>query len=239
MTLLACRNKLVSMANALLILGNQLFDPTHKSLKDLKIDRVFMREDIELCTHFKYHKQKIALFLMAMRSYAEELRAKKFEVDYQELEFSDLPYEAHFTKWLSKNKITHVSLFEIEDKFFETRIFEALKKSGVEVNVLQSPMFLTSRTQFKAYLGKYKRPFMRTFYEQQRKRLKIMVDERDEPIGGKWSFDELNRKPLPKNIEPPEPNLAPNTKHLEAVRTICEKHFADHPGNLESVWFAT
>ncbi|RYZ70629.1 MAG: cryptochrome/photolyase family protein, partial [Proteobacteria bacterium] len=36
-----------------------------------------------------------------------------------------------------------------------------------------------------------------------------------------------------------EPNLAPNTKHLEAVRTICEKHFADHPGNLESVWFAT
>lgn len=227
------------MAHALLILGNQLFDPSHKSLKSTKFDFVFMREDVELCTHFKYHKQKIALFLMAMRSYADELRAKKFKVEYQELEPSKDAYEEHFVKWLKKAKISHVTLFEIEDKFFEKRIFAALEKSGVEFTTLQSPMFLTSRTQFEAYLGKSKRPFMRTFYEQQRKRLKVMVDEKNDPIGGRWSFDELNRKPLPKTVEPPEPDLAPDTEHLDDVRKIVETHFSDHPGKLESVWFAT
>jgi deoxyribodipyrimidine photolyase-related protein len=227
------------MAHALLILGNQLFDPTRSPLKGRKFDRVYMREDIELCAHFKYHKLKIALFLMAMRSFADELKIAGHKVDYETLLPSKKSYETHFKEWLKKNSVKKITLFEIEDKFFEKRILKALDEAGVESEILRTPMFLTSRDQFQSYLKKTKRPFMRTFYEQQRKRLKIMVDENDQPSGGKWSFDELNRKPLPRKEEPPRPTLSHKSPHEADVVKLIARHFSDHPGEIDEVWFAT
>lgn len=229
------------MKTGLLVLGNQLFDP--KKIASQKIDLVFMREDYELCTYFKFHKLKIFLFLAAMRSYAQELRSHDFDVTYEELKTSQKPYETHLKAWLKKNEIQKLFIYEIEDKFFEVRLMAALKSTGIEVEVLPSPMFLTSRDEFTAYLRKGKKPFLKTFYEAQRKRFKILVDKEGEPIGGQWSFDELNRKPLPKTVEPPEPKkskldkFAVETRLIETVRKTCETHFADHPGELKTIWF--
>ncbi|RZA03746.1 MAG: cryptochrome/photolyase family protein, partial [Proteobacteria bacterium] len=173
------------MANkAFLVLGNQLFDP--KLLGKRPGTIFFLREDTELCVHFKYHKLKIALFLNAMRSYADELRAAGHEVIYEELEKSKKTYEQHLADFLRREKIKEIEFYEIEDKFFETRILELFSELGVAAKVLPSPMFLTSREQFKDYLGKYKKPFMKNFYELQRRRLKVLVDEKGKPTGGQW-----------------------------------------------------
>ena len=52
---------------------------------------------------------------------------------------------------------------------------------------------------------------MGRFYENQRKNQNILVKPDGSPQGGKWSFDELNRKKLPKNISIPEmPRLPKN-----------------------------
>lgn len=162
---------------ALLVLGNQLFDP--KYLKDLKISGVFIREDFELCTYFKFHQQKIIFFLAAMRAYSKELEAADLKVTYETLKPSDVAYEKHLLSWLSKNKFEKIIFYEIEDKFFEKRIIAALSSADVSFEILTSPMFLTTREQFKTYLGKSKRPFMKTFYESQRKRLNIMMTPKE------------------------------------------------------------
>ena len=47
-------------------------------------------------------------------------------------------------KEISK-KIDQVSIFEIEDKDFEKKILSTLKKANVTVNILKTPMFLTTR----------------------------------------------------------------------------------------------
>ena len=62
-------------------LGNHLFHP--KYLKKVNPKSVFMREDIGLCTYQKHHKQKIILFLSAMRSYKDELEKIKIKVHYE------------------------------------------------------------------------------------------------------------------------------------------------------------
>jgi len=67
-------------SKAFVILGNQLFPTAH--LKDYKDHVFFMAEDYGLCTYVKHHKQKILLFLSAMRSYAEELQIAKLKVTY-------------------------------------------------------------------------------------------------------------------------------------------------------------
>ena len=58
-------------------------------------------------------------------------------------------------------------------------------------------MFLSPREVLAAEFGGQKKPFMARFYRGQRERMGILVDEDGAPRGGKWSFDDENRKPLP------------------------------------------
>ena len=100
-----------------IILGNQLFNPTY--LKDYSDHKFVMFEDHGLCTYEKHHKLKILLFLSAMRSYFDELKSKKFKINYFSLnENFKVPYEKKLEQYIKINKIKEISLFEIEDKFF-------------------------------------------------------------------------------------------------------------------------
>lgn len=224
----------------LLILGNQLFDPA-KYLKDLPANTpVFMREDTELCTHFKYHKHKIIFFLSAMRKYAKEIKDFGLTVHYEKLEATTTStFDEALSAFLKKNKTTQLAFFEIEDKFFEKRILALCKKMNIQPEVLPSPMFLTSRPQFAAYLKGTKKPFMKTFYESQRKRMKLMVNADGSPEGGQWSFDEENRKPLPKNYSEPTINRYKHDKIDQEIIALVDKTFADHPGQSENFWLPT
>lgn len=225
----------------LLVLGNQLFSPDHlKKLVEPTEDLlVYMREDQELCQHFRYHQHKIVFFLAAMREYAQELRDAGYRVHYEKLEMNSDSFDSAFEKFLKKQKAKSVAWFEIEDKFFEERMQQLVQKLGVGQHLLSTPMFLTTRDQFQVYLSKTKKPFMKTFYESQRKRMKILVDEDLKPVGGQWSFDEDNRKALPKGQRPPEiPVFKPNATHHEVIALVKE-NFSDHPGEAENFWLPT
>ncbi len=152
------------------ILGNQLFPS--KYLDRFKKDHLFfMAEDYQLCTYEKHHKQKILLFLSSMRSHADSLKSNKFKLEYikiEDKEFKD-DYLKKLKKIISSKKIKEISSFEIEDKFFEKKINQFLKKEKIKWNIIQTPMFLNSREEFKQYLSKSKKPFMATFYKDVRK----------------------------------------------------------------------
>lgn len=222
-----------------LVLGNQLFHPQHYTsvLKD-KSDAIFyMREDIELCTYFRHHKQKILFFLAAMRTFADELREAGFQVHYEKLQEKDSgSFEDSLRAFFRKKRASSFSFFEIEDKFFEKRMEDLRQSEGLSGETWPSPMFLTDRAQFEGYLQKNKRPFMKTFYEAQRKRLKILIDKSGQPTGGQWSFDAENRKPLPKDIKPPNLPKFEATAPVQEVLKIVEKIFAKHPGQTDNLW---
>ena len=124
------------------ILGNQLFPL--KYLDRFKKDHAFfMAEDNGLCTYEKHHKQKILLFLSSMRSYADNLRKNKFKLDYLKIEDKDFKdeYLKKLKKIIVKKKITEITSFEIEDKFFEEKIKQFLKKEKINWNIVQHPCF--------------------------------------------------------------------------------------------------
>lgn len=220
------------MKKALVILGDQLFPVSfYEAHKDAE---VFMAEDVGLCTHFKYHKHKLALFLTAMRNYADLLRAEGFKVHYEIL--GETPYLLRLGNFLAEKKITDVFIPEIQDKFFEKELMEGIK---LPVTPLESPMFLCSREEFRGYLFYHPKPFMKTFYEKERKRLRILVDGKDKPTGGHWSFDVENRKSAPKVLTNKELELRFETKNFPEVATLINARFPDHPGNLEDFWLPT
>lgn len=228
------------MEEALIILGNQLFPPSE--IKKIKTKSVFMAEDYGLCTHFKYHKHKIIFFLSSMRTYADRLKKDKFQVTYYDADHSLFKnsFEDKILDFLNLNKsITKLYFYEIEDKFFEQRIVQFCTENGLDFEFISSPMFMTSRKGYQDYLKKVKKPFMKTFYESQRKKFKVLIDESGKPTGGKWSYDQDNRKKLPKDIVFPRQAQAKKTKHSEDVVNFVEKNFKDHPGESDNFWLPT
>ena len=154
------------------LLGNQLF--SEKYLEKYKKDHFFfMAEDYELCTYEKHHKQKILLFLSSMRSYADVLKKNKYQIEYSSIQDSlfKQDYTLKIKKIIKSKKITEIKSFEIEDKFFESKINQFCKKNKIKWNIIQTPMFLKSRDSFKNYLSKSKKPFMAVFYKEIRKEL--------------------------------------------------------------------
>ena len=157
------------------LLGNQLFD--EKYLEKFKKDHIFyMAEDFQLCTYEKHHKNKILLFLSSMRSHADRLKKSKFKIEYSTIEEKTfkLDYTEKLKKTIKSKKINEISSFEIEDKFFEKKISQFTKKENIKWNIVQSPMFLNSRQNFKKYLSKSKKPFMAVFYKDTRRELNIL-----------------------------------------------------------------
>ena len=85
-------------------------------------------------------------------------------------------------------------------------------------------MFLTSRTEFKDYLSNTKKPFMANFYKLQRKKNNFLIDADNNPVGGKWSFDDENRKKIPKEISFPKQFEATKTNHTKNLKKLLKKN---------------
>ena len=225
------------MKSLFLILGNQLFP--HKHLRKYKDSTIFMCESFDLCTFQKHHKLKLILFLSSMRSYADELKKNKFKVNYIDLKKDfKISYEKKLENFIKKNKFEELISFEIEDKFFEKKISTLCKKNKIKLTFIQSPMFLNSRDEFKNYLSKTKKPFMANFYKIARAKTDILM-ENNKPKGGKWSFDEDNRKKLPKDIKIPEMITAKETKHTKVLKQQISTIFKNHPGQVDNFWLPT
>ncbi len=221
------------------VLGNQLFPES--AWPETLPRHFFLAEDLGLCTYFKHHKMKIVLFLASMRRYADGLRQTGATVRYETLpdHGKDLPYEEKLFAHLQSVKAKRVHLFEIEDRFFETRLLRFLNGKSIDVVVHPSPLFLTPRENFRAYLESSRKPFMKTFYESQRKRLGILVDKKGKPAGGQWSFDAENRKRLPKDVRPPPIPMFAEHPAVVEVSKLVEARFADHPGSTRGFWLPT
>ncbi len=222
-----------------IILGNCLF-PNHRQISDPD-SLFFMAEDAGLCTHFPYHKQKLVLFLSAMRSHADQIRKHSkliyWKLDPQNIELS---YEDKLYSTLNEHPdIEEIISYEIEDHFFEQRIKNFCREQGLKHTILPSESFVTTTSEFKDYLSSVRKPFMHTFYQSQRRRLGILLNEDGSPLNGKWSFDDENRKKLPKGVDTPSIPISSKTQHTNDVIRLVEELFPSNPGNTNHFFWST
>jgi deoxyribodipyrimidine photolyase-related protein len=219
----------------IVLLGNMLF-ADHSALALQQ--PVFMAEDWQLCTCFKYHKHKLILYLAAMRHHCDRLRDQGLTVEYCQLslETKTLTYEDKLLAAVKKFQATTIETYTIENREFSDRLERFCQTHGLELIIHDSPLFLTSHSEFQAYRSRYKRLFMGDFYKLQRQRLGVLLDPGQQPIGGKWSLDDQNRQALPKGITVPELPWPTPTNHVQAVSALVDRLFSDHPGASENFW---
>lgn len=206
-----------------IVLGDQLFSP---SVYEAMPQPLVMIESWELCTSFKHHQQKISFFLSAMRAARDEYRSAGLEVDYHELDPSQKDYCTQLHAILMRHQTSEIHTFDINDRSFKAK----LRHRFPHLTEKPSPGFIATRADFREYTQSVKKPFMKTYYERQRRKLNILMAG-DKPLGGQFSFDTDNREALPKSGVV-IPKLSQPTHQNVAVDELVRRHFYDHPGSL-------
>ena len=217
-----------------LILGNQLFPLEMQNIEDG--ETVFMCEDSGLCTYEKHHKSKIALFFNAMRSFRDSLEAANIDCIYYDFnnKFED-SYIKKLSSEIKDNNFSCIRFFEIEDKPFENEIMQMISDLDIKCEVLNTPMFLDSRESFKDFVGDKKFLLQANYYKKARKEMDILI-ENEKPVGGKWSFDDENRKKLPKDYLIPKLPVIKERDDFDEISNFINTEFNDHPGNINNIF---
>jgi deoxyribodipyrimidine photolyase-related protein len=202
--------------------------PTHlySNIKNLYNKTVYLIEDHRYFTDFKYHKLKLAYHRATMKSYYDYLLFEKINVKY--IDFSDVE---NAYKELNKSKKT-ITTYDCGDKVLEKR----LKKLVPNIIINKSLNFLVDEELIKKNLKKFyngKKYNHQNFYKWQRIRLNILIENNNQPVGGRWSYDSDNRKKLPKNVIIPNIMKLDSNNYIEEAKKYVNKHFSNNYGSLD------
>ena len=209
--------------NIFIILPTQLFE--YNEYLD-KMDKIYIIEDEFYFTSKKFHKQKLILHRASMKYYYDKLRIKyNSKVKYIEFDKIDNNY--------FKNNIIHI--YDPVDK----PVIEKYKKLSQKILIYDTPLFLETREDLEEYRNKNtnkKNYYHDNFYKWQRKRLNILIENREQPIGGKWSFDKENRNPYDKNYKE-DKIITYSNKYIEEAKNYIKTNFNNNFGLVEYIYY--
>jgi deoxyribodipyrimidine photolyase-related protein len=195
-------------------------------------DAAVMVEEFLFFKQYAFHKQKLALHRASMRAYRQKLVDLGMRVRYVEASTELCDVRALVASWMP-GVVREVVVYDLVDDWLERRLQRACQGAGIRLTVLPSPMFLNTLPEIQSYFAGKSKLLMADFYQKQRRKRGILLDAQDKPVGGKWSYDEENRKKFPKKQNPPPlPNLV-LSDHDQEAREYVEKYFPNNPGALD------
>ena len=225
---------------AWMVYPHQLFDPKHLGSVPgplfLIEDGLFFGDHVQGWTP---HKQNLWLHRSSMKRYAQELAPICKDIEYRDhLPGQDMT--ALVLEDIAKRGHQAVACFDPHDYLLKRRLERHAAQHNLDVHWHDAPMFLNTTAMNSAYREEKSRWFMADYYKFQRRRLNVLM-EGEEPAGGQWSFDEDNRKKVPKAMlsEIPELPAVDFGEIEEEARKHVEKITSRAPGNLNHLWYPT
>jgi deoxyribodipyrimidine photolyase-related protein len=192
---------------------------------------VLLAEVMNEATYVAHHKKKLVFVFSAMRHFAEELRAAGWTVDYVHLvdqgNTQDLLGEIERAK--TRHAIHQVVMCEAG----EWRLRQAL----AGYRPLEDDRFLCTHAEFRSWAEGRKELRMEYFYRQMRRKTGLLMNG-DQPEGGRWNFDQDNRKPAGKHLAFPSPFREQPDAITRAVLELVATKFPENFGQAEPFWFA-
>lgn len=216
------------MNQAFIVLPNQLFEQLPATEGPCKI---FIIEEHLFFRQFEFHKAKIAFHRASMRSYADHLGSQGLSVDY--IESTDKKSDIRQFLKEFKKKFDHFHFYEADDDWIDRRIRKTIPDNQLTSHT--NPSFLCTTSDLDEYWESHKKILHHDFYLFQRRRLNVLM-QGQEPLGGKWSFDEDNRKKYPRTKQAPEFKLPEANKYHQEASDYVNSHFLINPGELDHTW---
>jgi deoxyribodipyrimidine photolyase-related protein len=196
-----------------------------------------MAEVEQESTHVVSSKQRITLFLSAMRHYAQSLQAKQWPVYYTTL--NSLGNVGSLAGELEKTILLKKPQNLIMVRPGEWRVLKSLQavaaKHHINLEIKEDRHFLCTPEAFQKHLAGRKQIRLEFFYREMRQKTGILMNGKI-PIGDKWNFDTENRgsfgKQGPKNLPQPS-RFEPDSITQEVMQLVNDK-FAHHPGSIST-----
>ncbi len=220
------------------VLGDQLdldasafdgFDPAN--------DVVWMAEVEEESTRAWSSKQRIALFLAAMRHFAQALQAAGRPLHYRRLDDpgnrGSLAAELQAT--LAQFAPRRVVMTAPGDWGVWQSLKTVVEDAGLTLEIREDRHFFTTVREFAAHAEGRKSLRLEYFYRAARARHGVLMRD-GQPVGGQWNFDADNREafgPEGPGAVPPRATFEPDALTREVI-ALVESRFAQHPGALSS-----
>jgi deoxyribodipyrimidine photolyase-related protein len=197
-----------------------LIFPIHlfSNIIKLKNKSVYLIEEPRYFTDFKYHKLKLAYHRSTMKSYQDYLIENNINVKY--IDFIDVN-DKFYKSITNKN----IYMYHPSDKILLKKILKNIPNITIEdtLNFLINEKLINGK--------KYNH---QNFYKWQRIRLNVLIDKENKPIGGKWSFDNENRKKMPKDVNIPSIIQFDSNKYIEEAKIYVENHFSKNYGSINN-----
>jgi deoxyribodipyrimidine photolyase-related protein len=206
------------------ILGDQLL-AQHPALAAAEQNRarenlrVVLVESAARSRRLPYQRKKLVLLFSAMRHYAEALRERGYAVDYVGSPTFLDGLRQHIAAWQPERLFVMAASEWREREFQQVQLADSL---DVPVTVVPNTQFLVGR--FEPYPGAEadKRIVMEHFYRRMRHHFDVLLTPEGEPVGGRWNYDAENRKPLPRDAQPPPAPAFPPDDITRAVMAEVE-----------------
>ena len=229
------------MRHLLLILGDQLdrqstifdgYDPDH--------DHIWMAEVDDEISYVPSHKQRIVLFLSAMRHFRDELEADGKPVHYHQLQ-SDRRHDSGksfgelLSQTIKRDKPQAIRVVLPGDYRVKQQLAQVADQHKIPLDFLPDTHFFCTVNEFHKFAKGRKSLLMETFYRQMRKKHDILM-RGGKPIGGTWNYDHDNRESFPKS-GPGKLGRPTSFSHDETTRQVIdlvEKRYPNHPGKIDS-----
>jgi deoxyribodipyrimidine photolyase-related protein len=204
-----------------LVLGDQL-NPQHSWYAQTREDVVYVLMEIRQETDYVlHHAQKILAIFAAMRDFAGWLKQSGHRVVYLAIDDpANTPsLTANLDGLISQFGITRFE-YQYPD---EWRLDDQLRCYVADLNMagtaVETEHFYTARDDAAQLFAGQKQWLMERFYRRMRTRHGVLVEPGDKPVGGRWNFDQENRKPW--RGQPKEPvDARPCHDHAALWQTI-------------------
>lgn len=180
-----------------LILGDQL-NPQHSWFQQVDRQVVYVLMEVRQETDYVlHHAQKILAIFAAMRDFAQQLRAAGHRVRY--VTFED-PSNRHsipdnLTALAAHYGVRQVQWQHADEWRLDTQLQQWADTQALACSAVDSEHFLTSRNELATQMRGRRQWLMEHFYRRMRRRYRLLLDNHEQPVGGKWNFDHENRKP--------------------------------------------
>jgi deoxyribodipyrimidine photolyase-related protein len=226
------------LRNLVVVLGDQLdleaaafdgFDPAQ--------DAAWMAEVDEEATHVRSSKQRIVLFLAAMRHFAQALRSAGRPLHYRRLD--DPGNRGSLAAELRASLAVLAPQRVVMTAPGDWRVWQSLKAvvegAGLALEIREDRHFFSTVREFAAHAEGRKSLRLEYFYRELRQRHGALMHE-GQPIGGRWNFDAENREafgPEGPGPVPPRATFEPDALTREVMALVATR-FPQHPGTLDS-----
>ena len=229
---------MAELRTLVVVLGDQLdLDAAAFDGFDTAQDAVWMAEVDEESTHVWSSKQRIALFLSAMRHFAQALRAAGRPLHYRRLD--DPGNRGSLAAELQAALATLAPQRVVMTAPGDWRVWQSLKAvveaAGLALEVREDRHFYATAREFAAHAKGRKSLRLEYFYRELRQRHGVLMHD-GQPIGGQWNFDADNREsfgPDGPGTLPARATFEPDGITRDAIALVNER-FAQHPGSLAS-----